>query len=151
MLGPRLARRIVVPVLLLIAALFVVLGFAAVRIAEGRVTAELEANADRAARTLDQLRVPVEHRPEILPPLAALVDCEVVVGSYCTREDWAPAEVARIRAGRFEIDGRSFRVLERASGSGPDRYYLLTDERKHDTLLGNLGQMKRGMAMSSGA
>ena len=57
MLGARLARRIVLPVAGLIGALFVLLGFVAVRIAEGRVADELEERAHRVALTLEGLRL----------------------------------------------------------------------------------------------
>ena len=49
MLGSRLARRIVLPLLILLAALFGVLAWVAVQIAEDRVEEELRLSADRVA------------------------------------------------------------------------------------------------------
>ena len=88
MLGARLARRIVLPILGLIGVLFVLLAVAAVSIAEGRVAGELEARADRVAAALEGLRPSVQgpeglgrpaYPPEIIAALERLVAVRIVV------------------------------------------------------------------------
>jgi len=96
--GAKLARRIVFPLLLLIAVLFVLLGFAAVRIADARVTDELEAEADRVAATLVEMPAP---RPEVLRAMAALVGSELILDGVATRRG---------------IVRKDYRVLDRKVG-----------------------------------
>ncbi|MHC4340174.1 MAG: ATP-binding protein [Planctomycetota bacterium] len=123
MLGSRLARRIVLPVLVLIGLLFGLLGLAALEIADARVTGELEDTADRVAATLDGM--PPEHRPAILVPLAKLVGAEIEVDGEATDPDWRD---------------REYRILERRSRRGPERYRVLFAEeritqRRRDVLM----------------
>jgi len=77
--GSRLARRIIVPVLVLIGALFVVLGVAAVWIADGSVARELEETADRVAATLEDLHLSPTRREELLDALERLVGAAFIV------------------------------------------------------------------------
>ncbi len=115
MLGSRLARRIVPPLLLLHAGLFGLLAWVAVGVADARVAEELEETADRVAGTLDTIGLPAEHRAGILGALARLVDCEVVVGGTATDPLWRE---------------RDYRVLERAAARGGGRYTILVHEEK---------------------
>jgi hypothetical protein len=71
--GSKLARRIVLPLLALIVGLFVVLGFAAARIAERSVAAELETEADRIADTIGGLPLPPDNRLVVLQVMTDLV------------------------------------------------------------------------------
>ncbi|MHC4957945.1 MAG: sensor histidine kinase [Planctomycetota bacterium] len=130
MLGSRLARRIVLPVLILLAALFALLGWAAVRVAEGQVAEELDQTADRVARTLDELRVPRERWPQLLPPLAAAVGAEIAVDGISSRADWPEADLARLTAGTSGVGGTAYRVLARAPEHGPGRYLVLVEEER---------------------
>jgi len=130
MLGSRLARRIVVPLLLLILALFALLAFAAVRVAERSVARELEDEADRIAATLAELPVTPEHRPEIFGALARLVGTELVVEGYASRPEWPEAQVARVSAGSAELGGRGYRVLARRFGSRGETCFVLFDEER---------------------
>lgn len=116
MLGSKLARRIVVPVLLLLGALFALLAFVAVRVADERVEEELDAAADRVAATLDGLRVPRERWPEILPVLANAVGAEIVVDGAASRPGLE--------------DAAGYRVVERRPAVGPGRYRVLTEEAR---------------------
>ncbi len=118
MLGSRLARRIVLPVLILIGVLFALLGWAAVRVADGQVQDELERTADRVAATLDELGTSGS-RPEILHALERLMGLEIHLG------EWK--------------GGSDYWVYERRSSSGPSRYFIgaSVDEfstRFHDVL-----------------
>jgi signal transduction histidine kinase len=126
----RLARRILAAVLSLFGLLFVALGFWAVRVAEARVAEELDAAAARAARALEEMRVPPEHRRAVLPELARLLDAEIVVsgpgGSFATRAEWTPAEMALVRAGEVRIAGVDYESRARDAARRPERYYLLT-------------------------
>ncbi|MHC4952781.1 MAG: sensor histidine kinase [Planctomycetota bacterium] len=84
MLGSRLARRIVLPLLLLIAVLFGLLAIAGVRQADGRVEEELEEEADRIAATVGGLALPADQRAPILGAVARLLDVELVLGDDAT-------------------------------------------------------------------
>jgi len=113
MLGARLARRILFPLLALLAVLFVLLGFAAVGIAQKRVDEELNDAADRVAATLAALPMAPEHRGEILPAVAGLMGCQIVLGDYATDSSWTPADLARIQGGRVTLQGRAYTTLVR--------------------------------------
>jgi signal transduction histidine kinase len=128
-LGARLARRIIVPLLLSIGVLFALLAVAAVWIAEDRVLHELEEKADRVAATLNGLSISPEHRPEILGALARLVATELVVGGYATHPGWSEEEVQAVRAGSATLGGEAYRVLERSVGRG-ERCYVLEAEAR---------------------
>lgn len=129
-----MTRRILLPLLALVGALFALLAFAAVRIAERRVSDELDGDADRVAETLDRLKLPPERLPEILDSLATLVGHALLVESGGRRDatDPATAGVAAeaLRSGRVETEGRAFRVIRRASRGRPEPrdYFLLADE-----------------------
>ena len=84
MLGSRLARRIVLPLLLLIAVLFGLLAIAGVRQAQRRVDRELEQEADRVAATIDDLRLPPNQRGPILAAMARLLGVEIALGEETT-------------------------------------------------------------------
>jgi signal transduction histidine kinase len=129
-LGSRLARRIVLPVLILICVLFALLAASALWIADRRVEQELVDTADRVAATLDGLRVAPEHRRAILPALGGLVGTEVVVGGDATNPDWTPAELEDLAPGAVRMGERDYRVLERRSARGPDRYLVLFDSER---------------------
>jgi len=116
-----LARRIVLPLLLLIGALFVLLGAAAVWIADRRVQQELEQKADRVAETLDALP---QARPEILAAVARLVGVELVVDGVGTRPEWSAEEVERVAPPEARLGGASYEVLERRYGR-PERRLLV--------------------------
>jgi len=135
LLGPRLARRIVLPVLVLIGAIFAVLGLVALEMADRSVREELEETADRVARTLDELRVPPEHRAGILPALARVVGVELAVDGYETRPGWQEG---------------GYRVLEREAVGRAERYRILFAEkritrRRRDVLLPVVGAGALGL------
>ncbi|MHC4817491.1 MAG: ATP-binding protein [Planctomycetota bacterium] len=139
MLGARLARRIVLPLVFLIGGLFALLAVAAVQIADARVFHELEDKADRVAGTLDGLPVAAATRPEILQALAQLVGAELVVDGYAT-SPWEEAELAGLGEGSVTLAARDYVVLERRFGPGGKRCFLLVDEervsrRRRDVLL----------------
>ncbi|MCZ6788239.1 MAG: hypothetical protein O7E54_13850, partial [Planctomycetota bacterium] len=126
MLGSRLARRIVLPLLGLIAVLFALLAAVAVWIANERVEEELNLQADRIADTLDEWPAPAAH------DLAALVDVEVVVegpdGLTITRADWTAEHLAGLAAGTMTPPGGPYRVVERTSF--PRRYFIFTPKEQ---------------------
>lgn len=129
MLGSRLARRIVLPLLGLIAVLFALLAAVAVWIADGRVEEELNLEADRIADTLDEIPAAAAHN------LAALVDVEVVVegpdGLTVTRPDWTAEHLAGLSAGTMNPPGGPYRVVQRASAVGPPRqYFVFTSQQQ---------------------
>jgi signal transduction histidine kinase len=126
-LGAKLARRIVVPLLLLVGALFALLGVAAVAIADARVEAELDEKADRIADTIRQLPQP---RPEILEALARLMGSGLIVEGAGTDPAWSDEEVRRVAPPAAILGGRSYRVLERALGRGAGRCLIVEDEER---------------------
>jgi len=128
-LGARLARRIVLPLVFLIGGLFALLAVAAVQIADARVLDELEEKADRVAGTLDELPVASATRPEILAALARLVAAELVVDGYAT-SPWEEAELAGLAEGSVRLGTRDYLVLERRFGPGGKRCFLLVDEER---------------------
>ncbi|HEX5139192.1 MAG TPA: ATP-binding protein [Planctomycetota bacterium] len=146
MFGARLARRIVWPLAVAVALLFVVLGFAAARLADARVEAELADKADRIAATLQTLSPP---RPEILEPLAHLMGVGLVVDRYAVGPGWGADETRRLvpllattrlpPAEAATVGGRSYRVLRRSAGPrGPCLILedeVLIEERQRDALV----------------
>ncbi len=126
MLGSRLARRIVLPLLGLIAVLFALLAAVAVWIADERVEEELNLEADRIADTLDEFPPAAAHN------LAKLVNVEVVVrgpdGLTITRSDWTAEHLEGLGPGEMNIPGGPYRVVERASP--PRRYFIFTSEEQ---------------------
>jgi signal transduction histidine kinase len=129
--GSKLARRIVLPLLALIVGLFVVLGFAAARIAERSVAAELETEADRIADTIGGLPLPPDNRLVVLQVMTDLVGTELVVDGVATRTDWDAAAIAGVAPPRATVGGESYRVFERTA-PGPRRAHclvLFTEER----------------------
>lgn len=131
MLGSRLARRIVLPLLILLAALFGVLAWVAVQIAEDRVEEELRLSADRVAHALDRISLAPEHRAGILPSLAGLAGSELVVvgpaGRFSTLGDEPPSDTV-LGDGPLVVNGVEYRALSRHAARGPDVYYVLTPE-----------------------
>lgn len=135
-----MARRIVLPVLGLIGALFLLLGFFALRIADRRVEQDLESVADRVASALEGLPVPPDRLPDVLPSLGRLVGAEIAVRGrgflHGTRSDLGWPD-----AGRAEIGGGAWRVLARRATARPERegYRVLMSEefltRRHRDLL----------------
>jgi signal transduction histidine kinase len=120
-LGAKLARRIVVPLLLAVGVPFALLGVVAVRIATDRVDAELEEKADRIAATLRGLAQP---RPEILEAVAELTGSGVVVDGLAAGPGWTE-EAGRSVVGVLRdvvdpvavtVDGRAYRVIARSVG-----------------------------------
>ncbi len=133
MLGAKLARRIVVPLLLAVGVLFALLGVVAVRIATDRVDAELEEKADRIAATLQGLAQP---RREILEAVADLTGSGVVVDGLAAGPGWTE-EAGRGVAGILRdvvdpvavtVDGRAYRVIARSVG--PRRCLVFEDEER---------------------
>jgi len=103
----RLARRIVLPLLLLIAVLFGLLAIAGVRQAQDRVDRELEQEADRVAETIDRLRVPPEQRAPILDAMAGLLGVELALGTESTLDGSADGFrriVRPVRRGTEELE-----------------------------------------------
>ncbi|MHC4409872.1 MAG: ATP-binding protein [Planctomycetota bacterium] len=86
MFRSRLARRLVVPLLLLIAALFGLLAITGVDQADRRVDEELADEADRIAGTIDALSLPPEQSRAVLGAMARLLDVELVLGAIATSE-----------------------------------------------------------------
>ena len=84
MLGSRLARRIVLPLLLLITALFGMLAIAGVQQADARVDEELEREADRVKATIESLALPASQRAPILEAMARLTGAELELGAVST-------------------------------------------------------------------
>lgn len=146
MLGAKLARRIVLPLVVAVGALFALLGFVAVRIANARVEAELEEKATRIAATLRGLAQP---RPEILEDIAGLMGTGIVVERHAVGPGWADEDgswlVPLLHSTRLPapesatVAGRAYRVLARSAGPrGP--CFILEDEeriaeRQRDALL----------------
>jgi len=152
LLGSRLARRIVLPVLLLLGALFGVLAFAALQVADSRVAEELDRSADRVAATLDGLRVPRERWPELLGPLARAVGVEIIVDRAASR-DFGDGELAGIGPGLRELGGTRYRILARRPSHGPGRYLILTadervQQRRRDVLRPILWTGAAGLAVA---
>jgi signal transduction histidine kinase len=137
-LGARLARRIALPLVLLILGLFLVLGYVAVRVADAGVTRELDEEADRIAAALEAF--PPEHRlPQIVEAMARLMGVEIVVGDQATRPWLAPA-LRGLEAGTATIDGVEYRVLERPLRRGAERCLVLfeaerVERRRRDALV----------------
>jgi signal transduction histidine kinase len=140
--GARLARRIVVPLLLAVAALFGLLGFVAVRIANDRVEAELDAKATRIARTLEGI---AQLHPEILETLANLMETGVVVEHDAAGPGMEGLDAKDLLARAPDHDatlahgGHRYRVVPRQAGRH-GRCLILEDEdriqeRQRDVLL----------------
>ncbi len=155
----RLARRIVLAVLLLVAGLFVTLGLVAVRVADSRVEAELDAAADRVARELEGLQIPAQHRPAILASLASLMKAEIAVAGGGARSATVPAwtgeEIAALRPGPLRLHGVEYRVKERALERRPERCFLLTPEkvvqdRREDVLVPIIATGALGLLIAAG-
>ena len=132
----RLARRLVVPLLVAVAALFFLLAWAAVSVAEGRVTAELEQRAARAAATVDGLALPREHRASILQAMARLSGLEYVLGATSTLDGAQVSDASNTT----EAGGVSYRVLRRALARTGETLVVLAREdelsqRRRDVLL----------------
>jgi signal transduction histidine kinase len=126
MLGAKLARRIVVPLLLAVAGVFALLAAAAVVIADARVEAELEDKADRIAATLEGLPQP---RPEIVDALARLMAAGLVLDGLGTDPGWDPAELKGIGPGTVTLGSTAYRVLERRLARGGRLLVLEEEER----------------------
>jgi signal transduction histidine kinase len=131
-LGAKLSRRIVLPLLVAVGVLFALLGVAAVRIANGRVEAELEEKADRIAATLESLAQP---RPEILEALAGLTGSGVVVDRLAAGPGWSE-EDGRVAVWMLDrepvaatVNGRSYRVISRSAGPR-GRCFVFEDEER---------------------
>jgi len=143
MLGSRLASRIVLPVLGLLALLFALLGVVAYATADARVREELDSQADRIATTLDGLALPREQRAPILHALAGLVGCEIVIGEDATVAGWDAAALASIRAAsdgaEIRVGGSRFHVRVRPLSRRPERIFVLSAaeavERRHRDVL----------------
>jgi signal transduction histidine kinase len=98
----RLARRLLLPLLLGFAVLFGLLGVAGVRKADTRVDDELAREADRIARTVDSLAIPPAQSGAVLREMARLLDVELTLGRFSTVE-------ADFDAGRFRLIRRTVR------------------------------------------
>lgn len=129
MLGARLARRIVLPLIFLIGGLFALLAVAAVQIAEARVNEELEEKADRVAATLGGLPVAAATRPEILSALAQLVGAELVVDGQASAA-WSEAQLDGLAQGSATLAGRDYVVRERRYGPAGKRCLVLVDQER---------------------
>jgi len=129
-LGAKLARRIVAPLLVAVGALFALLGFVAVRIADHRVEQELDERAARITETLGGL--PRLHL-EILDALADLTGVGIVIGPYAVGpglEGLEAAGVPTVGEPRIQsIRGRAYRVVERQVPRH-GRCLILVDEER---------------------
>ncbi len=124
------------PLLLAVGALFALLGVVAVRIANDRVQAELEAKAKRIADTLEGLAQP---RPEILEALAGLTGSGVVVDRLAAGPGWSEEDgrmaVAMVERGGVEgpmaatVNGHAYRVIARSVGPR-GRCFVFEDEER---------------------
>ncbi len=117
MLGAKLARRIVLPLLVAVAALFAILGVVAVRIANQRVERELEEKATRIAGTLGT--IPQLHA-EILEALAELMDVGLVIDPYAVGPGLDGVRAADLQPTltpgepwQQSVGGRAYVVIER--------------------------------------
>jgi len=141
--GAKLARRIVLPLLIAVGALFALLGFVAVRIANARVEAELEAQATRIARTVEG--IPQLH-PELLETLAGLMEAGLVVERHAAGAGMESVDPVALmsrapedRHSSLVVEGRPYRVIPREAGRH-GRCLVLEDEerieeRQRDVLL----------------
>ncbi len=111
MLGARLARRIVPPLLLAVAVLFAVLAAVALSIADARVQEEMADTADRIAATLDRIR-PERRSPNaielpspIVREMARLMDVDIAVDGFTTAESLQGMRVLErpLRTGECQI------------------------------------------------
>jgi signal transduction histidine kinase len=93
----RLARRLVLPLLLLIGVLFGLLAITGVAQAERRVEAELSSEADRIAATMDEMSVSASQRGAILLAMSRLLDVELVLGATATGPSLDHADTAKYR------------------------------------------------------
>jgi signal transduction histidine kinase len=142
-LGAKLARRIVLPLLVAVAALFALLGAVAVRISSARVEAELEEKATRIAETLGG--IPQLH-PEILDALADLMDVGLLIGPHAAGKGLEGVDASRLQPTRTpgepweqSVGGRDYVVIERTAPRH-GRCLILTEEeriagRQHDVLM----------------
>ncbi|MEM8883756.1 MAG: ATP-binding protein [Planctomycetota bacterium] len=85
MFRSQLARRLVLPLLVLLALLFGLLAVAGANQAQARVDAEFEAEADRIAAMVDELALPAAQRPAILQAMTRLLNVELSLGNTSTR------------------------------------------------------------------
>jgi len=118
LVGARLARRIVPPLLLAVAVLFAVLAAFAISIADARVEEEMNDTADRVAATL--VAWPPEHRRGVVETMARLMDVDIAVDGFST----APS-------------GEDMRALERPLHRGTCRVLFAEDRiraRRADVL-----------------
>ncbi|MCK6460309.1 MAG: HAMP domain-containing protein, partial [Planctomycetes bacterium] len=118
MLGAKLARRIVVPLLVAVVVLFALLGAVAVRIANRRVERELEVKATRIAETLGT--IPQLHI-EIVEALAELMDVGLVIDPYAVGPGLEGVRARDLQPTltpgdpwEQSVGGRAYVVIERA-------------------------------------
>jgi len=138
MFRSRLARRLVLPLLLGFAALFGMLGIAGVQQADRRVDEELAREADRIARTIDELSVPSAQRGAVLTAMARLLDVELVLGPIATA---GPG-----------FDASRYRSIERPVRRGTETLAILVPEariarRRSDFWVPVLGAAAVGLAI----
>ncbi len=150
----RLARRLVVPLLVAVAALFLILGFVAVSVAERSVQRDFAARADRAAATLNALALPREHRGTILAAMSDLSGLAYTLGDQSTLQD---AISFRDDTPVVTADGDSFRWLRRDLEAKGETLYVLAREselrqRRRDALtpIGVAGALGLVLALAVG-
>jgi hypothetical protein len=143
MLGARLARRIVLPLLVAVALLFALLGVVAVGIANRRVERELEEKATRIAGTLGS--IPQLH-VGILEALAELMGVGLVIDPYAVGPGLDGVRAADLQPTltlgdpwEQAVGGRTYVVIERAVPRH-GRCLVLTErervaERQRDVLM----------------
>ena len=154
MLGSQLARRIVLPLLLLITALFGMLAIAGVRQAQSRVDEELDQEADRVEATLEKLALPASQRAPILQAMARLIGAELELGSVSTL---APdADRSRYRVLTREVEAsRASTALPGQPDRGPSETLRVLfarariDARRRDFLNPVLVAAALGLAMAA--
>ncbi len=154
MLGSQLARRIVLPLLLLITALFGMLAIAGVRQAQSRVDEELDQEADRVEATLESLALPASQRAPILQAMARLIGAELELGSVSTLA--VDADRARYRVLTREVESsRASTALPGQHNRGPSETLRVLfartriDARRRDFLNPVLVAAALGLAVAA--
>jgi len=153
-LGSQLARRIVLPLLLLITALFGMLAIAGVRQAQSRVDEELDQEADRVEATLENLALPASQRAPILQAMARLIGAELELGSVSTLA--SSADRARYRVLTREVESsRASTALPGQHNHGPSETLRVLfartriDARRRDFLNPVLVAAALGLAVAA--
>ncbi len=146
----RLARRLVLPLLLLIGVLFGLLAITGAAQAERRVEAELSSEADRIAATIDEMAVSASQRGAILLAMARLLDVELILGSTATAPDLVQSENGQLKNGQRKNE--KYRRIERPVRGSTETLTILVPNariaaRRSDFLGPVLGTAAVGLAL----